>query len=289
MKRFFKQIISCMVLAFIAVASVGYIINYRATGELSFTSRNTQVYSASDLVTHIYTLNPGDSFIALANFGDNDSIKIRFENDEGKEKIGFIHFSDCYTYEFPLSVSYSSVAAKPSIILSFKSSITFDLFLKEFIRSIEDYEVIGVYMEDSDYSEEQINLSTISHFCENQHIPYGFVSAFTDFSVQNYIDSKDVNAVFESYRILPEVFDIDAVLDSYDFDKNLSACIFRTSSVRRDNIQRYWIDSINSTHSISEEEILLMNLEESDYVTYASVSDNLKVEILDSYNSIESN
>ena len=32
-----------------------------------------------------------------------------------------------------------------------------------------------------------------------------------------------------------------------------------------------------------------MNLEESDYVTYASVSDNLKVEILDSYNSIESN
>lgn len=289
MKRFFKQIIGCIVLALIAVAFVGYIINYRAAGELSFASHKTPVYSASDLKTHTYTLNLGDSFIALANFGDNDSVKIRFENDLGKEEIGFIRFSDCNTYVSPLSDSYSSAVSKPSIILSFKSNITFDIFLKEFIQSIEDYEVIGVYMEASDYSEERINLSEISQFCENQHIPYGFVSAFTKTSVQNYIDSKNTNTDFESYYILPEVFDIDAILDSHDFDVDLSDCIFQTASVRRDNIQRYWIDSINSNHSISEKGIMLMNLEESDHVTYASVSDNLKIEILDSYTSIESN
>ena len=289
MKKIFKQIISCIVLIIFAVAFVGYIINYRASGELSFVSHKTPVYSTSDLNKQIYTLNLGDSFIALSSFRNNECIKIRFENKEGQEEIGFIRFSECNTYVFPLDDSYSSTVSRPNIILSFNCKITFNVFLKEFIKSIENYEVIGIYLEDSDYSEEKSNLSEIALFCEEQHIPYGFISHFTQTSVQNYIDSKDIDTVYDSYCILPKVFDIDAIENSYTFDKDLSDCIFRTASARQDNITRYWICSISTTHNIAENEILLMNLEEQDYVTYVSVSDEMKVELIDSYVEIESN
>lgn len=291
MKNFLKQIVLFMGISIMALIALGYFINYRAEGEFSFAVKDTIVYSAPNLTEKIYMIESGETFTSLSNFDSGDSIKIRFENrDTDKEQIGFIHFSDCYSYSFPLSRSNTSVVSRPTLIMSVASTITFEEFLKDFVDVLDEYGVIGIYLEDSDYSEKAESISQISSFCEEGHIPYGFISSFTPANEKKYVDNMvNDDAFFSSYRILPHVFSLSTIRDGYKFRDELANCIFQTPSLRSDNIRRYWITSTATSHVTAENSVLLLTLKEDIGVDYVTVSSELEDEILNSFNKIESN
>lgn len=285
MKNFLKQFASLLLFVVVAFLAVGYYLNYKADGELAFTPRDIVVYSTSDLSKASYSLEAGESFIALTNFSEDDSIKIRFYDSElEKEEVGFIRSSDCYIYTFPLNSTNNS----DSIILSVDATVSFEDFLEEFAYLLHERGVVGIYLEDSDYSEN--NFLQISAFCEDLKIPYGLKSKFNTVSVENYIDkiSFEFDQSFQSYNVLPHVFDVNAIMDGHKFEDELSNCIFKASLVRKDNVRRYWITSIGS-QTLYDDEVLLMTYENFYGFEYALLSSEFKDEIADIYERLNGN
>lgn len=285
MKNFIKQIASLLFLVIVAFLAVGYFLNYQIAGELSFTPRDILVYSTSDLSEAYYSLEAGESFSSLTNFSENNSIKIRFFNSElDKEDIGFIRDCDCYSYRFPINSANNSDA----IVLSVDATISFEDFLEELAYNLHERGIVGVYLEDSDYLENDI--SQIASFCEDLKIPYGLKSKFNSSSVQRYLDKRkvEISNDIQSYEILPQVFDVSSVLDGYSFEEDLSNCIFQASSVREDNIRRYWITSLGN-QKISDDGILLMTFEKAFGFEYAIASFEFMDEVADLYNSLDRN
>lgn len=285
MKNFLKRILSIVFWLVILFIAVGYYINYRVDGELSFTPNDTVVYTTPDLSKASYSLHAGEKFTSLTNFSDNDSVKIRFMNSKsGKEEIGFIKSSDCFIYDFDLN----SLTGSDSFIMSVDSSVSFQVFLEEFSHNLLNRKILGIYLEDSDYSEN--DFLRIRSFCEDLKIPYGFISDFSTTSVKKYIDQKNVDqdTVFQPSCILPQVFDVSAVMNGYQFRDELSDCIFKAASARDDNFKRYWITS-DSSKGFADIGVLMITSEEDIGFEYSIVSPEFKDEITDTYNNSLSN
>lgn len=285
MKNFLKQILLTLFFVIVVFLAVGYYINYQAAGDLAFTSKDIVVYSTPDLSKASYSLRSGETFNSLVNFSDHDSVKIRFFNlESGKDEIGFIKSSDYFIYDFDLfSLNNSDL-----YIMSLNANLSFEDFLEEFSQASLERGIIGIYLEDSDYSEN--DFLRITSFCEDLKIPYGFRSDFTNANVEKYIEQKsfDSGEYWQSYCILPQVFDVSSVINGYKFKDELCDCIFQSPAIRDDNIKRYWITSINH-QDLSGAGILITTSESDVGFEYATVSTDFKDEISAAYYDLNSN
>lgn len=287
-----KQIIKYILIVVCFIGIGIYYINFQADGQTSFVSEKTVVYAEPELETKQYTLEPGSSFTALSNT-DYDVVKIRYSDENGEDNnVGFIKYEQCHSYVFPTDDELSS---KMNIIITVNDELDYTDFLRCFVDTLQEYGVIGVYLEDSEYSE---NTADISYFCEQQGIPYGSISPCTSEEMDSYFEKKVRDSIENpdgnlSYEILPKVFDITDI-PSYMYshfdneeEEMMSLCIWRTSYMRPSNpIERYWMAG-EMTEDLSDRTILLSTFEDKTGLEYSYISSELVDEIAESFYSVQ--
>lgn len=221
----------CSIVIFL-IAGV-YIVNYEASGDLEFVKTSTKLYSAPDKKEVELTLQPGEKLYSLTYYADDGMDKVRYTDpDTGKKMIGFVNESSISSYTFP---SQSIDSLGEPIILSVSKDTSLEDFIKTLISLPDDFSIIGVYVESD--SDKQSDIVT---FCEEQHIPYGYVSNLDDLTYEIYISNERYSST--DYNILPQVFrvtDVNYTGDKYDFTK----CILYTSNSSAPNNAdfKYWI------------------------------------------------
>lgn len=273
LKQFLEPLFWIALLFFVMI----YYANYMFDGSLAFVSNRTFVYSTSAMDKVEYTLESGESFQALS--GVNEATKIRYQNDiKGKEQIGFIHTSECSEYEFPEDYDDVAGSNNPRIIIAVKSNSEsespFEDFLVGFSKVLENYRVLGVYVDSSDNS--------ISDFCEEQQIPYGKI--YDDFT-EEYVHEMIFD---DSYNILPKVFNLDSSSKGpQEFFQAFPTTILKShSKPSLYTCDRYWLDN-NGTESSFGDDVCLTCFDEDENFTYSTVSADFESEIKDLYSELE--
>lgn len=221
----------CSIVIFL-IAGV-YIVNYEASGELKFVKTTAKIYSTPEKKEVEFTMQPGGKLYSLTYYADDGMEKVRYTNPHtGKKMIGFVEESSISSYTFP-SESLNSLGEP--VILSVSKDASLENFLDIITSFPDDFSLIGVYAEgDSDKP------TDIVTFCEEQHIPYGYVSILDDLTYEIYASNEHYSP--SNYNILPQVFRITDV--NYSNKKyNFKNCILYTtdSSAPDDNSYKYWI------------------------------------------------
>ncbi len=272
-----------------------YFINFQVDGSLAFVSKNTTVYKTSELETADFKLKAGETFQSLS-FSDNGATKIRYTDpSSGKELIGFIDIADCHVYEF--SGTESTGIVRPHIILSVNEGTSFNSFVSEFATLLQEYMIMGVYLEVSEYSDD---VSDISYFCESMKVPYGIVSQWSADSAVRYSQEK-LNDEIEnhhgnwSYKILPQVFDVDPSSTWHynhfsDDSVDLSECIIRmnsTTKISNKSISNFWIRSNQKDTRQNNQTVLFSVLDEESNFEFVTLSTEFENELFEKYGLIE--
>lgn len=294
MLKVLKQMAKYILILVCFIGICIYYINFQADGQTSFVSEKAVVYAEPELETKQYTLEPGSSFTALSNYTDYDVVKIRYSDENGDDdNVGFIKYNQCHSYVFPTN---DELASKTNIIVAVDKKLDYTDFLRCFVDTLQEYGVIGVYLEDSEYSE---NTADISYFCEQQGIPYGSISPFSTDEMDSYLEQKVRDSIENpdgnlSYEILPKVFDITDI-PSYIYshfdneeEEMMSLCIFKTFSPLKPStsIERYWMAG-EMTEDLSDRTILLSTFENKFGLEYSYVSSEFVDEIADNFYSVQ--
>lgn len=285
MFKFLKQMVKYMLIVALFIGFGIYYINFRVDGQTSFTSEKVVVYADSNLNTKQYVLEPGYSFSALSTYTDSDAVKIRYSDEDGDNKVGFIKYDKCNSYVFPTN---DLLPTKSNVIITVENEVDFTNFLKRFSNALQEYWIVGVYLEDSEYSE---NAADISYFCEQQGIPYGSISTFSNDEMNSYMEQKVRDSIENpdgnlSYEILPRVFDVTNVpsymYSRFDSEEKemLSSCIWKTSSPIKPSIsiERYWMPS-EMVENLSDSEIFLSTFDNKFGLEYSYVSSEFVDEV----------
>lgn len=269
-----------------------YYINFQAEGETSFVVENTVVYGDLKLTDAIYTLTAGSTFSSLTSFSETDVIKIRYWDEENqKEEIGFIYSTSYITYTFPLEQTNS---IKQDIVLSVDENVAFTDFLDLFADALQDYDIVGIYLEASEYSE---SISDISYFCEEQGIPYGSISEFSEDTVEDYL-AKTAREIIEnpegnwSYEILPKVFDITSTNTSIHLSSStewMEECICKTTSkLSFKDFNKFWV--LDEESAGAPNGMVRISTFEKDFgIEYAFVSTEFLEDVSEKFHSVEEN
>ena len=272
--RDFLKIFSFVVVFLIAGV---YIVNYEASGELEFVKATTQLYSAPDKKEVELTLRPGEKLYSLTYYADDGMDKVRYTDpDTGKKMIGFVNESSISSYIFP-SQSLNSLGEP--IILSVSKDTSLEDFIKNLVSLPDDFFAIGVYVESD--SDKQSDIVT---FCEEQHIPYGYVSDLNDLTYEIYVSNERYSS--SSYNILPQVFrvpDVNYSGNKYDFTK----CILYTpNSSAPKNSFSYWITvNMNSRDAsiFANPSIMAYKYNSDSNFGYSYISDEFEAQIERAY------
>lgn len=274
MRNFLKNICFIVAVLFIGI----YIVNYETAGDLGFITKSTVLYSTPDKSEASLILKPGTKIYSLAYYVDDGFDKVRYTDPRTNKKIiGFVDEDCVFHYKFP---SQSVDAIGEPIILSVHKDTSFTDFLDVFSSISEDYSLIGVYIETT--IDQQ---SDIVDFCEEQQVPYGYVSTFDDIAYEVY-DSNEIYAL-SNYNILCQAFNITDV-SYYSAEKyDLKNCILYTanSSVPDTNFN-YWI----TVSSLSRDKNIFKNPSVKAYkyksdskFGYSYVSDDFEAQINRAY------
>lgn len=273
-----------LLLGFIIVGGL-YILNFTVKGEKAFVTKDTKMYSTTDENEVIKTLKPGSSVSLLTYSNDDKIVKVRYKDSDDKEVIGFVETESCYSYNFP---SYQRSPGIP-IILSVTKEASFRNFLNELVCIPEDYSVIGVYLEVSDYSD---NISRIESFCEEQEIPYGEIWELNNSSYESYLhdvaaeELNEQNDLF-NYKILPVTFNVSGI-DTTKYS-DLENCIFYTDSESSIKPYSSWVSVKSKTRDsnlFNDETIVASKFQSTYKFGYSFVSDEFEKEIDDAYDTI---
>lgn len=238
--RDFLKIISFIV----AVLFAGiYVINYEATGDLEFTTQSTKIYSTPDEKDIILTLKPGETIYSLTYYNDDGMDKIRYTDPNTDKKIvGFVEEKYVCSYHFP---DESVGSFSDPIILSVSKDTSLRTFINTFSSLLnDDNALFGVYVETN--ADDQ---SGITDFCEEQHIPYGYISELDDTTYEIYASNELYSTA--KYNVLPQAFKIKSLnntVKKYD----LANCILSVAdSSTADNSYNYWTTISSSSRDAS--------------------------------------
>lgn len=268
--KIFSLVVVCLVVGV-------YIVNYEATGDLEFTKQRTQLYSTPDKQEIIRTLKPGSTVYSLTYYTDDGMDKVRYTDPKTDKKIvGFVEEKDVAWYRFP---DQSVDALGEPIVLSTNKDTSLSTFIDKFVSLSDDNSLIGVYVEtDADKQSEIID------FCEEQHIPYGYISTFDDTTYEIYTS----NVVYSTakYNILPQVFRItnNTNLTKYD----LQNCILSvTDSSIPDDSYNYWVTFNSSSRDASvfdeNQSIMAYKYNSDSNFGYSYISDEFEAQIERAY------
>lgn len=268
------------ILSFIVVCLVAdiYVVNYEATGDLEFTTQRTKFYSTPDKQKVICTLKPGSTIYSLTYYTDDGMDKVRYTDPKtDKKMVGFVAEKDVAWYRFP---DQSVDALGEPIILSTNKDTSLSTFIDRFVSLLDDNSLIGVYVEtDADKQSEIIN------FCEEQHIPYGYISTFDDTTYEIYASNEVYSTA--NYNILPQIFRVtenDTSLTKYD----LQNCILSVadSSLPNDSYN-YWVTFNSSSRDASvfdeNQSIMAYKYNSDSNFGYSYISDEFEAQIESAY------
>jgi len=287
MRRHIANFFKCLfLLGFIIVAGL-YVLNFTIEGDTAFVTKETNLYSTTDEKEVLKTLSPGTSVSLLTYANDDKIVKVRYEDSDDKKVIGFIDTDSCYSYNFP---TYQMAPGTP-IILSVSGNVSFKSFLNEFISIPEDYSVIGIYLEVSEFSDK---VSRIETFCEEQGIPYGEIWELNESSYEAYLHDVAAEELNEkndlyNFKILPIVFNAYGVdITTYP---DLNKCIFYTDSDVGLDKRSSWVSVKSKTRDANlfnnDETIVASKFESNTKFGYSFVSDEFEKEIYDAYDTVD--
>lgn len=242
--------------SFLVIVCIGvlYILNFTVDKGSGYITRDTFLYKDSSKNYQEIGLSTGDTVSILAYY-DNNIVKVRYEDQNQKKFVGFIDEDDFSTYVFPAKMSTSAqpettdIESQP-VLLYVANDVTFKDFVTEFSNVPKGFSVIGIYLDNSEYSDEILRCES---FCEEQQIPYNNFSTFDDNKYNTYIQSKeDVDNVTIadnmdlSFKFLPRAFDVTnldlSLMDSYD----LKDCFLYTTALSLSNSSNYfWLSDPN--------------------------------------------
>lgn len=285
MRKHIANFFKCLFLLGLIIVAGLYILNFTVTGDKAFITKETNLYSTADEKKVLKTLNPGTSVSLLMRANDDKIVKVRYEDSDDKKVIGFIDIDSCYSYNFP---TYQMASGTP-IILSVSGNVSFKSFLNAFISIPEDYSVIGIYLEVSEFSDK---VSRIETFCEEQRIPYGEIWELNESSYEAYLHDVAAEELNEkndlyNFKILPMVFNAYGVdVTSYP---DLNKCIFYTDSDVGLDKRSSWVSVKSKTRDanlFNNGDIVASKFESNTKFGYSFVSDEFAKEIDDAYDTV---
>ena len=280
-----------------------YILNFKIDKGNGYITRDTFLYKDSKRIYQEIELNTGDKVYVLAYY-DNNLVKVRYEDENQKKFVGFVDEDSFSTYVFPAKMSTSAQPETPDIetqpvLLYVANDVAFKDFVTEFSNVPNGFAVIGVYLDNSDYSDDILKCEG---FCEEQQIPYNNFSTFDDNKYNAYIQSKEdednvtiADDMDLSFKFLPRAFDITNLDLNLMRGYDLKDCFLYTTSLPLSTSSNYfWLSDPNlqtiNKNSTRNTKILksvtkaYTFYENSDF-KYAYISDSFEQEIDELYQS----
>lgn len=275
--RDFLKIISLIIIFLVAGV---YVVNYEATGDLEFTTQSTKLYSTPEKNEVICTLKTGSKVYSLTYYTDDGMDKVRYTDSKTNKKIvGFVEEKYVAWYSFP-DQSVDTLG-KPIVLSTYKDA-SLSTFIDRLVSLLDENSLIGVYVDtDSD------KMSEIINFCDEQHIPYGYITTFDDTAYEVYTSNEMYSTA--TYNILPQVFritsnNINLNLKKYD----LQNCILSvTDSSTPDDSYNYWVTINSSSRNASvfdeNSSIMAYKYNSDSNFGYSYISDEFEAQIERAY------
>lgn len=250
----FKKFLKYFSFLVIVCMACLYILNFKIDKGNGYITRDTFLYKDSKRIYQEIGLNAGDKVYVLAYY-DNNLVKVRYEDENQTKFVGFVDEDSFSTYVFPAKMSTSAQPETPDIetqpvLLYVANDVAFKDFVTEFSNIPNGFAVIGVYLDNSEYSDDILKCES---FCEEQQIPYNNFSTFDDSKYNTYIQSKeDVDNVTIdddmdlSFKFLPRAFDVTNLDLSLMSSYNLKDCFLYSTTLYLNTYSNYfWLDDPN--------------------------------------------
>ena len=284
MKKKLLKIFKYLFFVFVGLAGVIYYINFSIPGTPGFIIEKTNVYSTLSKENITKRLGIGES-VDVLNYSNDNLTKIRYLDNNGNKKIGFIRSSNLRHYVY---AGNSDTNFEP-LLMKVSDDCTFKSFVKALAKDSDTSYIAGVYIESSDNNVNTV--SKIETFCEEQRIPFGKMQMFTDSNYQSFRAYLTSNEDWKNtYEILPICFfetNLSEISKKYD----LSDCIIYTDSNFIGDFKRIWISSNSSEVTQknylfkNDESIVATEISKSN-ISFSYLSDEFSDYISEAYNNI---